>query len=120
MPTPSGHTRAIPASKVQGTSVYDTAGNKIGAVEDIILDKMSNNIMFAVVGFGGFLGIGEKFHSVPWALLDFDPEKGGYTVTLSKDQLKKAPAYSIDEFTRNDGKIRDESFRYYNVQPYWQ
>lgn len=120
MPTPSGHTRAIPASKVQGTSVYDTTGKKIGVVEDIILDKMSNNIMFAVVGFGGFLGIGEKYHSVPWSLLDFDPEKGGYLVSLTKDQLQKAKAYAIEEFTSNDGKIRDEAYSYYKVQPYWQ
>ena len=57
MPTQKGHTRAIPASKVKGTTVYNTAGENIGQVEDIILDKTSNNIMFAVLGFGGFLSV---------------------------------------------------------------
>src|SRR5207248_6462476 len=61
MPTPSGHTTAILASKVRGTPVYNSEGDKIGTVEDVVLDKMSNNIMFAVLGSGGVLGMGEKF-----------------------------------------------------------
>ncbi len=120
MPTPSGHTSAIKASKVHGTAVYNTAGEKIGSVEDVILDKMSNNIMFAVIGFGGFLGIGEKFHPVPWSVLNYDKDKGGYVVPMSKDVLKAAPAYSLDDLIRNDGKIRTESFTYYKADPYWQ
>ena len=59
MPTPSGHTTAILASKVRGTPVYDTDGDRIGTVEDVVLDKMSNNIMFGVLGSGGVLGVGE-------------------------------------------------------------
>ncbi|MBV9622020.1 MAG: PRC-barrel domain-containing protein, partial [Gammaproteobacteria bacterium] len=58
MTTATGHTAAIRAKKVIGTNVNDSAGRKIGVVEDVILDKQSNNIMFAVVGFGGFLGAG--------------------------------------------------------------
>ena len=120
MTTASGHTQAIPASRVKNTSVYNTAGEKIGHVEDIILDKLSNNIMFAVIGFGGFLGMGEKFHPVPWSLLDYDKEKGGYVVSLSKDVLKTAPAYSVNELTEQDGQgIRDAAYKYYKVNPYW-
>ena len=119
MPTPSGHTRAIPASRVQGTAVYDTEGNRIGQVADIILDKMSNTVMFAVVGFGGFLGIGEKYHSVPWALLDFSEKQNGYVISASREFLKNAPSYSLNEFTKDDGQIREKSFAYYNVERYW-
>ena len=72
MTTASGHTSAIRAKKVIGTTVKNTAGQKIGQVEDIVLDKTSNNIIFAVVGFGGFLGMNEKFHPVPWSALDYD------------------------------------------------
>ena len=50
MPTPTGHTTAILASKVRGTPVYDKDGERIGTVEDVVLDKLSNNIMFAVLG----------------------------------------------------------------------
>lgn len=120
MPTPSGHTNAIRASRVQGTTVYNSAGESIGTVEDIVLSKQSNDIMFAVVGFGGFLGIGEKYHPVPWSLLDYDEDKGGYVVPMTKDVLKSAPAFSIDELTKDDGQVRDRSYEYYKVEPYWQ
>ena len=121
MPTATGHTKAIPASKVSGTAVYDTKGDKIGHVEDLILDKTTNNIMFAVVSFGGFLGIGEKYHSVPWSLLDYDKEKGGYVIPLSKETLKAAPSYSMSDFVKDDGSmaIRDKSYDYYKVTRYW-
>jgi len=91
MPTPSGHTTAILASKVRGTPVYTTNGERIGTVEDVVLDKMSNNIMFAVLGSGGVLGVGEKFRPIPWSLLDYDPNKGGYVVPVAKDVLKNLP-----------------------------
>ena len=120
MPTVSGHTAAIRAKKVIGTSVKDATGATIGKVEDIVLDKLSNNIMFAIVGFGGFLGIGEKYHAIPWSLLDYDPNQAGYVVPFTKDQLMGAPTYSIDELTRADGRAaRDASFQYWHVDPYW-
>jgi len=119
MPTTTGHTRAIRASKVQGTTVYNPKGESIGSVEDVVLDKKSNDIMFAVLGFGGFLGIGEKYHPLPWSLLNYDDDKGGYVVALSKDELKAAPAYAIDDLTKNDGQIRDASYSYYKVNKDW-
>ena len=64
MPTASGHTDAIRASRVIGTTVYNTAGDSIGEIEDVMLEKTANDIMFAVIGFGGFLGIGEKYHAI--------------------------------------------------------
>ena len=68
-----------------------------------MLEKTSSWIMFAVIGFGGFLGIGERYHAIPWASLDYDIDAGGYVVPFSKDQLKAAPSYSIDELTEMDG-----------------
>src|ERR1700743_1883092 len=77
MTTSSGHTTAILASKVKGTAVYNDAGDKIGTVEDVVLDKESNQILFAALGFGGVLGMGEKYYPVPWSLLDYSEDKGG-------------------------------------------
>lgn len=120
MTTASGHTSAVSAKKVMDTTVKDAQGNKIGEVEDIVLDKQSNNIKFAIVSFGGFLGIGEKYHPLPWSLLDYDPEEDAYTVTVTKAQLEAAPADSIDELIRDDGNaVRDRTFDYYKVQRYW-
>lgn len=121
MPTASGHTTAIPASRVIGTDVRNHEGERIGAIQDIILDKTSNNIMFAVLSFGGFLGIGEKYHAIPWGALDYDPERGGYAVSFSREQLQAAPAYSVEELTEDDGRTaRNASFHYYKVEPYWR
>ena len=103
MTTATGHTSAIRAKKVIGTAVKNTAGQKIGQVEDIVLDKQSNNIIFAVVGFGGFLGMNEKFHPVPWSALDYDEMENSYVVPFTKEQLQAAPADSIDKLTRADG-----------------
>ncbi|NOT39986.1 MAG: PRC-barrel domain-containing protein [Alphaproteobacteria bacterium] len=119
MPTETGHTRAIRASRVTGTSVYNKEGSSIGTVEDIILDKTSNKIMFAVLGFGGFLGLGEKYHPVPWSLLNYDEDKGGYVVPMTKDILKSAPTYDISDLTKHDGEIRDKSYSYYKVDQDW-
>jgi len=116
MPTASGHTSAIRAKKVIGTSVKDTSGQKIGQVEDIVLDKQSNNIMYAVVGFGGFLGMGEKYHPMPWAALDYDESQDSYVVNLTKEQLKAAPADSIEALTKGDGTgIRESAYTYYKT-----
>ena len=120
MTTVSGHTSAIRAKKVIGTSVKDTSGATIGRVEDIVLDKLSNNIMFAIVGFGGFLGMGEKFHPLPWSTLDYDETEGGYVVNLTRQQLEAAPAYSMEELTRGDGtQFRDRVYDYYKATRYW-
>ena len=120
MPTAAGHTDAIRATRVIGTEVYNTAGDSIGTIEDVMLEKTTNGIMFAVIGFGGFLGIGEKFHAIPWSVLDYEKSRGGYIVPFTKDQLKAAPAHSINELTGDNGKAaRDASYDYYKVTPYW-
>ena len=120
MPTPTGHTTAITARKVIDTDVFDASGKKIGEIKDIMLDKTSNNIMFAVVGFGGFLGMAEKYHPVPWSELDYDPDQGGYVVSFTAEQLKNAPADSIEALTKGDGRTyRDRAFTHYGTRPYW-
>ena len=121
MTTASGHTSAIRAKKVIGTNVKDTAGSKIGEVEDVVLDKKSNSIMFAVVGFGGFLGMAEKYHPIPWSALAYDEDENAYVVSYSKQELQAAPAGSIDELTHNDGmQFRDRTYDYYKAPRYWE
>ncbi|HEY6927658.1 MAG TPA: PRC-barrel domain-containing protein [Steroidobacteraceae bacterium] len=120
MPTATGHTTAIRAKKVLGTKVSDTTGNKIGHIEDVILDKGTNSILFAVVSFGGFLGMGEKYHPIPWAALDYEPSEAAYVVNYTKEQLEAAPSGSIEELTRDDGlAFRDRTYDYYKTPRYW-
>jgi sporulation protein YlmC with PRC-barrel domain len=116
MTTASGHTSAIRASKVIGTTVKDSTGNRVGEVEDVVLDKQSNSILFGVVSFGGILGLGEKYSPVPWAALAYNETEGAYVVNLTKDQLKAAPADSIEELTRDDGHAyRDRAYDFYKI-----
>ena len=121
MTTATGHTTAIRAKKVLGTNVKDPSGKKIGEIEDVVLDKQSNSILFAVVGFGGFLGMAEKYHPVPWSTLDYDEDQGAYIVNYTKEQLQAAPVGTIDELTRNDGTaFRDRVYDYYKAPRYWE
>jgi sporulation protein YlmC with PRC-barrel domain len=119
MTTASGHTSAIRAKKVIGTPVRDTSGRRIGVIEDVVLDKQSNNILFAVVGFGGFLGVNEKYHPLPWETLDYDEGAGAYRVIYTKAQLEGAPTGSIEELTRDNGHIRERTYEYYKAPRSW-
>lgn len=120
MTTTTGHTSAILASRVTGTKVKDASGKDVGEVEDIVLDKTSNSILFAVVGFGGLLGVGEKYHAVPWKELNYDPDSGAYRITWTKEQLEAAPSDSINELTRADGiAYRDRAYDYYKTPRDW-
>jgi sporulation protein YlmC with PRC-barrel domain len=123
MTTNTGHTSAILASKVKGTAVYSDTGDKIGTVEDIVLDKQSNQIMFAALGFGGLFGLGEKYYPVPWSMLDYSEDKGGYVVPLDADRIKDAPAYDLKDLTKHDGSlgnIRETAYSHYKVERDWQ
>src|SRR5512145_3308662 len=121
MSTVTGHTSAIRAKKVLGTAVYDTQGNRIGSIEDVVLDKLSNNILFAVVSFGGFLGISEKYHPIPWSSLKYDKPRGNYIVEFTKEQLEAAPVGDLEDLTRNDGQdFRARVHDYYKAPRYWE
>ena len=83
----------IAASKVEGTYVYNRQGDHLGHIYDTMIDKQTGKTAYAVMSFGGFLGIGERYHPLPWSMLDYDVHKGGYVVDVDKNILENAPAY---------------------------
>src|SRR6185312_2081624 len=89
--------RLIAASKVNGTTVYNRAGEKLGSVYDVMLDKMSGKAEYAIMSFGGFLGIGDRYHPLPWRVLTYDPGQGGYVVDIDRRRLEGAPSYAANE-----------------------
>ncbi len=112
--------RLISANKVEGTAVYNRKGDKLGTVEDIMIDKYTGQVGYAVMSFGGFLGIGDKHHPLPWQVLDYDPKMGGYVVDLDKKQLEGAPSYATDEDPDWEDRVWGKRVHdYYNVPPYW-
>ena len=109
----------IAADKVKGADVYNLAGDKLGNVDDIMIDKVSGRAIYAVMSFGGFLGLGEKYHPLPWATLKYDAQKGGYVVNLDKKRLEGAPNYdrgSKFDWTPDYGRKVDT---YYGAPSYW-
>jgi sporulation protein YlmC with PRC-barrel domain len=110
----------IAADKVKGTNVYNPVGDKLGNVDDIMIDKISGRAIYAVMSFGGFLGMGEKHHPLPWSTLKYDAQKGGYVVNLDKKQLQDAPNYdrgSEFKWTPEYGRSVDS---YYKAPTYWK
>jgi len=83
----------IAASKVEGTYVYNRQGEHLGHIYDTMIDKRTGKAAYAVMSFGGFLGIGERYHPLPWSMLDYDVKTGGYVVDIDKNVLDNAPSY---------------------------
>jgi sporulation protein YlmC with PRC-barrel domain len=95
----------ISSDKVEGTAVYNTGGDKLGSVDDLMIDKVSGQVRYAVLEFGGFLGMGTDRYPIPWKLLKYSTDKGGYVVPLDKTRLEKAPKYS-----ESDAPVYDENY----------
>lgn len=107
----------VSSGEVNGTSVYGADGNEIGHIDHLMIDKNSGNVAYAVMGFGGFLGLGEDHYPVPWKALRFDTQRGGFVTDITEDQLKGAPE-------RDDGWHRDRAWEqrtcdHYGVPYYW-
>jgi sporulation protein YlmC with PRC-barrel domain len=112
--------------KVQGTAVFNPVGEKIGHVEDVSIHKTSGQVIYAILSFGGFLGLGERYHPVPWKVLSYDTSKNGYVIPLDKAALEEAPNYDLadlgDVGADSDLRYREPVFTYYGgfgAEPYW-
>jgi sporulation protein YlmC with PRC-barrel domain len=84
----------ISSDKVEGTKVYNPAGEKLGSIDDLVIDKLSGQVRYAVMEFGGFLGMGTDRYPLPWGMLKYDTAQDGYIVSLDKEKLDKAPRYT--------------------------
>lgn len=106
----------ISAERVKGTSVYDSTGEKIGSIDSVMLAKRSGKVAYAIMSFGGFLGMGEKYHPLPWDMLDYDTDVGGYRVSTVGAELKDAPAFDRDDLERphvDTGGWQSDTDNYY-------
>jgi PRC-barrel domain len=108
----------IGSDKVEGTAVYRSNGDKVGNIARVMIGKQSGKVGYAVMSFGGFLGVGEDYYPLPWSLLTYNPRLEGYEVNISDEQLQGAPKYGTRENWDWNGQSRavDE---YYRIQPGW-
>jgi hypothetical protein len=110
----------IGSDKVQGTPVYRSNGERVGTIERVMFDKLSGKVAYAVMSFGGFMGIGEDYYPLPWSLLAYNERLDGYEVNVSEQQLKGAPKYSKHETWDWSDRARDRKVSaYYDVTPFW-
>lgn len=110
----------IAASRVAGTTVYNPAGEKLGVVQDVMIDRRAGRIVYAVLSFGGFLGLGERRHPVPWSSLRYDTELGGYVIDIDRSVLEGSPAFADDEPIAWDEQAWARSLHdYYKAEPFW-
>ena len=105
----------IASDKVEGTPVYDRGGSHLGSIYTLMLDKVAGKVRYAVMSFGGFLGIGERYHPLPWDTLTYDPRQGGYVVDLTREQLEGAPTYAREETPWNDPAYGRSVYGYYGI-----
>lgn len=105
----------IESDRVEGTAVYNRAGDRLGTVRRFLVEKRSGKARYAEMVFGGFLGIGEDVHPLPWDVLTYDTDKGGYVVDLGKEQLEGAPSYSMHERREFDQDYDREVRGYYGL-----
>ena len=120
MDAPDETTLLISAGKVQGTDVYSTGGEKLGDIYDVMLDKQSGRIAYAIMAFGGILGIGKQYHPLPWQTLKYDTRQEGYVVGLTKEALEGGPAFGTDDRPAWGNRAYEQSIHdYYKTQPYW-
>ena len=111
----------IASDKVEGTAVYRSTGDKVGRIERVMLDKQTGKVAYAIMSFGGFMGIGGDYYPLPWSLLRYNPRLDGYEVNISEQQLKSAPKYSTHETWDWNARDRDRTIDdYYEVPPYWR
>jgi len=109
----------IAASKVEGTEVYNRQSEHLGSIYDVMIDKRSGQVAYAIMSFGGFLGMGESYHPLPWGVLTYDTGMGGYVVDLDKSRLEGAPSFGANEQPNWQDRGYTRSIDdYYGVPPY--
>jgi sporulation protein YlmC with PRC-barrel domain len=104
----------ISSDKVEGTTVYNVEGDKLGSIDDLMINRQSGQVTYAVLEFGGFLGMGTDRYPIPWSMLKYDAQKSGYVVPLDKSRIENAPKYSDESVPTYDSAYGSRVDSYYN------
>ncbi len=113
----SSASTVITSDRVNGTAVFGSDGTQVGSIDHLVIDKVSGRITYAVMGFGGFLGLGQAEHPIPWAALTYDTNLGGYVTAITEEQLRGAPAR--DDNWYRDRQWEERTYSHYGLPYYW-
>ena len=113
--------RLMLASTLEGNPVINLEGEKLGSIEEIMLDVPMGRIAYAVLSSGGFLGVGDKLFAIPWNALTLDTDNKCFLLDVSKERLEKAPGFDKDHWpSLADHTWAANVHKYYVTQPYWE
>ena len=114
-----GHSDLIASDRVEGTIVYNRDGERLGHISNFMVDKRSGHVRYAVLSFGGFLGMGQDQYPLPWSMLNYDMGKGGYVIDLTKEMLEQAPRHPLGQAPDYDDSYGRSVFNYYGMIYPW-
>jgi hypothetical protein len=115
MQTVTSSSSVVTSDRVAGTDVFNPAGDSLGSIDYLVIDKLSGRIRYAVMEFGGILGMGADRYPLPWSMLRYDVDKEGYVVPLEKEQLSDAPRHSIGARPSYDEKYSRAIYAHYGA-----
>jgi len=111
----------VKASSIIGTDVVNGKNESLGDIKEVVIDPNTGKVAYAVVSFGGFLGVGEKLFAIPYSALLFNLEKNEYILDISKERLETAPGFDPNHWpTMSDEKWNRDVYKYYGRSPYWE
>ncbi|WJR77060.1 PRC-barrel domain-containing protein [Bradyrhizobium sp. NP1] len=110
----------IASDRVEGTAVRRPSGDLVGHIERLMIDKITGQVSYAVLSFGGFFGLGSKLLPVPWGKLSYNTRFEAYELDISESELRNAPSFGADQdFDWGDRSQEAALHRYYGIPPYW-
>jgi sporulation protein YlmC with PRC-barrel domain len=114
-----GHT-LIESDRVEGTNVYSPDGTKVGSIKRLMIEKVSGQVAYAVMSFGGFLGLGSEEYTIPWSKLNYDTNLSGYRTDITEEQLRGSPTMYRDQaYDWTDRNRERELHDYWGASYYW-
>ena len=113
--------RIMAADTLEGDDVVNAQGEDLGEIKEIMIDVPSGRVAYAVLSFGGVLGLGDKLFAIPWQALQLDPENHRFVLDVDKERLKNAPGFDKDHWpSMADQRWATDIHSYYDARPYWE
>jgi sporulation protein YlmC with PRC-barrel domain len=113
--------RVLSASTLKGDKVVNLQGENLGDIQELMIDLERGRIAYAVLSFGGFLGMGDKLFAIPWEALTVDMANKRLVLNIDKQLLKQAPGFDKDNWPdMTDPAWGAELYGYYGYRPYWE
>lgn len=119
--TVKNYRKVLSASTLKGDDVYNLEGEKVGKIDEIMLDVEEGVVAYAVLSFGGFMGMGDKLFAIPWQTMSLDEEHKRFILNVDKEKLKRADGFDKNNWPDfSNHSWREKNYSYYDAEPYWQ